>query len=151
MGTTGIFVIPLSDLVRSLDHFEETLQFYPGGLKGVIRDTMPLVDGRRIMRYRAGGFISERETITLPLILDKVVNEYENTPEAVVTRIMENTTAAPFIELLVEKVYREVQLVMGSMFGFIPVTVSPDEGCWLGDDFVAWVTLHEDQFTPSGL
>lgn len=150
MGTTGIFVLPFAEVVRQLENFEELLAFYPGGVKSVIRDALPLVDGRRVMRHRAGNFISEWETASLPILLDKVMRVYESSAEAVVTRIMENTSASPYIELVVEKIYREAQMVMSSMFSFVPVTVSSDEGCWLGEDYVAWVTLH-DHFVPSGL
>lgn len=150
MGTTGIFVIPLCDMMRTLEHFEDLLAFYPDGLKGVVRDILPMVDSHRILRHRASGFVSEWESATLPLVIDKIMRTYDNSAEAVVSRFMENTTAAPFVELVIEKIYREVQLVMGDMFGNIPVTVSKDEGCWLGKDFVAWITIHE-HFVPSGL
>lgn len=150
MSTTGIFIIPLHDLLRELEPFEELFGFYRDGLKGVVRDALPLVDGRRVIRHRANRMVSEWESSSFPMFLDKVSREYENSADAIVARFMENTTAGPIIELVLEKIWRTVQLVMSDMFSFVPVTVDDTEGCWLGNDFVAWVTLH-DTFHPSGL
>jgi hypothetical protein len=145
-----ICVIPLADLVRTLQPFEETFAFYPDGIKGVIRDILPLVDGHRVLRFRARKFVSELESASFPVVLDKIMRVYDNSAEAVMAHCTENTYAGPWIELVVEKIWREVQLIMSNMFGSIPVTVSKDEGCWLGNDFVAWVTIH-DTYYPSGI
>ena len=133
---TTIFVLPTADIVREYHHLDALFVFYDDGIKGIIRDALLLSQGvtnqytREIELRRA-----------LEPFMDKVLRTYDNSTEAMLQRLLENTSAELYVEMVVADVWQRVSVMMKDLFQHLQYDVSRAEHRWLGNDLMTVVRL----------
>jgi hypothetical protein len=138
---TTIFVLPTADIVREYQDFDPLFVFYEDGIRGVIRDSILLSEGWSVKPTRYREVQSWRDTRTR--FLEKVLRDYSNSPEAVLTRLLENTSAEMYVELVTEDIMRRVMGMMHDVFRHLVYDVSKAEWKWIGNDLATRIRIYD--------
>lgn len=152
--------LPTTDIVRNFKEFDRLFSFYEGGIKGVVRDTVLLsaawvldhpswIFDREIMRYP--GLVAHYDTkhpitTAYPVIadglLEKIMRDYANSPEAMMQRFSENTSSENYVEIVAEMIDRAVGEMMNTLFRSSVYDICKTEWQWIGDDLVAKIKIY---------
>lgn len=126
----AVAIFPTTDLLRELTNFEELFGFYDSGLRGVVKDAILLVDNRRVWSAHD----------MLPVLKEKVLHRYGDSPDAMMAYLLENTSADAYIEVVLEKIWDRITLMLCDFFQHHSVILVADpKNCWLGDDLMTSV------------
>lgn len=128
----ALYVLPTGEIIREFKNFEEMFSFYEEGIKGVVRDMVLLSDD-----ITPG----DPKSSTTQGLLDKILREYMNSPEAVIQHLLENTSAANFVEFISEALKMMVQDMMRRLFTNALYEISKTEWQWIASDLVIKVQL----------
>ena len=126
------YILPTAEIIYQFKEFEELLAFYPGGLRGIVRDCILRADSDLITEC------SNRITET---VVEDVVMEYENSADAVLQRFMENTSNATYVEVIAETIEIAIRDMLIPLFGLINYAVVPKTFQWKNDDIVILVQM----------
>ena len=131
-------ILPTAEIVKEYEAAERTFSFYEDGLRGVIRDLILYSNAEK----KSGNYIQ-----------DKILREYSNTPEAVMSRIMENFVTEMYIELLVEVIFNSVSNMMQMLLPQTVYTISVIEHQWSCNDLIIKIkNLDEkESYAPARL
>lgn len=116
-----LIVLPTFELLKEFRESEQLFYFYDDGLRGVIRD---------IIIYGDGGKPINDETY----VTEKILREYNNTPEAVMSKFTDNVDSNVLIELIASLIDNAVGEMMGILFPGYSYSISKTDYRWLGDD-----------------
>jgi hypothetical protein len=128
-------ILPTIDLCQEFENFELLMSFYEGGLRGVIRDLILVNEN-----YQYNFKYQDED------LIDKIVRDYKNSPDAVISYISENTDKSEFIYLASLAINRSVTNMMAAIFQRTVFDICKERWRWIGDDLCIHIEVLEDRF-----
>lgn len=130
-------LLPTAEIIRDHGRHEGFFNFYEEGLRGVVRDMVLMSDDSIFSTS-----IPQRQLNVSEGLIQKILREYQNSPEAVMQRYLENTTYESYVELIAEMIADSVHDMMRSIFVSAVYDVSKTEWDWLGNDLITRIRIY---------
>lgn len=131
-------ILPTSEVLGFLSHFQELFSFYEDGLRGLVRDCVLLSDGVGSQRVSMREFGS---SVIDPDFASKVMREYAQSPSAMFLSVINNSGAYHSAEMALEYVHDLVIDMVKATFGPAVYDISKTWHHWHSDDLVIEVVF----------
>lgn len=138
------FILPTNDILRELEHLEHMFVFYEGGIRGVIKDTVLLSNAWELTHYSSAKHDGIRP-ITAHGLVDKIIRDYENSPNAIFLHYSENTRGSVHVELASELIDNAVSDMMSLIFKHLVYDVCKTQWEWIGNDLLTNISIYEQR------
>lgn len=118
-------ILPIAELINQYGACENLLSFYKGGLHGLVVDTIHCccID-----------YFNNQDT--LHCFYDKVLNDYNNSSDAIWNLYNENTKLDTFLLILLETIACLINEVISTFFTQMNKFVFNKKHEWLGNDLI---------------
>lgn len=136
----SLVILPTSDILREYQHFETAFDsFHHEGLKGAVRNMVVMSDdlgvGHRPYAEICDDILSRKNDL-----IELIVNEYLNTPEAQFWLHTKGYSNQMQIEAMAQALYQSVVEMMTCFFARKVFDINKQQTEWVGDDLLIEVT-----------
>ncbi len=124
-------LLPTNDIVRTFNKLDPVFNFYEGGIKGVIKDTILVSEGYKLPECKA---------IDTGLT-EKILHDYENSTEAKLIQYTQYPDNSLLIEIVTGLIEGMVNAMMHSVLSKMIYDVNHENWHWVGNDLKVVVNI----------
>jgi len=131
-------IIPIFEILNDHQESEQLFYFYDDGLRGVVRDIILFSSGCEFKNLHPNKRAGADECV-----VEKILRDYYNTPEATLSRFTDNIDMEVYIEVIAQSIAISVEELLRALIPRIVYEFSKTEFQWLGDDLLLKMRIFE--------